>query len=325
MLVIALYVCPDTIMSSLGTALDCFNLANQFAEQPLFRLHKVSHDGKAVTTAYGEMTVDGDLASAITADIVLIPAIGQQVQKVIQRNAELLTWLATHKNKQIGSVCSAAFLLAAAGILNGYRATTHWGLAEQFRHNFPQVRLEIEQLMTHDGLRFCSGGAQAGVDLCLYLIRLYGGDWLARQVAGVLVMDYGRGLQTRFVPRLPALQNRDLAIARLQRWLEQHYAQALCLDDMAAQLHCSPRTLSRRFKEATSLTPNDYLQRVRISAAEALLAENQQAVEQIAMRVGYEDRAAFAKLFKQLTGETPAAYRRRCQQSHQQPTIAAGT
>lgn len=311
MLMIAVYVCPHTIMSSLGMAMDCFNLANQFAKQPLFKVHKFSHNGLAVTTPYGELSVDGDLASADNADLVLLPAIGAQVQQVINNNPELLAWLAQHQDKKMASVCSAAFLLATAGLLTGHRATTHWHLAENFRRNFPRVRLEIEQLMTHDGTRFCSGGGQAGIDLCLYLIQLYGGDWLARQVASVLVMDYGRGLQTRFVPRLPMPQNRDVAIASLQRWLEQHYGQVLSLEAMAEQLHYSPRTLLRRFKEATGLTPNDYLQRVRISAAEALLANNHQPVEQIAAEVGYENRAAFSKLFKQLTGETPAAYRQR--------------
>ena len=313
--VITLYVCSHTIMSSLGMAQDCFKMANQQAGQRLFTLHKISADGKSVTINGATIDVDGDLASAAASDLLLIPAIGSQVQQVIANNTQLLTWLAQYPQKQLASVCSAAFLLATAGVLDGHRATTHWGLAEQFQQQFPQVRLETEQLMTHDRLRFCSGGAQAGIDLCLYLIRLFASDWLARQVASVLVMDYGRGLQTRFVPRLLALQNKDLAVARLQRWLEQNYAQALCLEDMAAQLHCSSRTLMRRFKDATQLTPHDYLQRVRISAAESFLAENQQSVEQIAVRVGYENRTAFAKLFKQLTGETPAAYRR-LRQSH---------
>jgi len=302
-------------MSSLAMAQDCFRMANQQAGHTLFVLKKVSDNGLPVILHDGQINIDGTLDSALDADLLLIPAIGSQVQTVINHNSLLLTWLAQHTNKPLASICSAAFLLAAAGVLNGYQATTHWALAEQFKHHFPQVNLEITQLMTHDRLRFCSGGAQAGMDLCLYLIKLYGGDWLARQVANVLVMDYGRGLQTRFVPRLPTLQHQDLAIARLQRWLEQHYAQPIFLDDMAQQLHCSPRTLMRRFKEATQLTPHDYLQRVRISAAESLLAQGQYSIEQIALQVGYENRAAFAKLFKQLTGENPAAYRR-LRQSH---------
>lgn len=311
---LAVYICPHTVMSSLGTASDCFSLANQFSNPPLFKILKVSHNGQPVTTAYGEIKVDGDLKSAEKADIFLIPAIGQQIATVIKDNQPLLHWLhqqAVQGKQQLASLCSAAFVLAAAGTLDGHAATTHWALADKFRQTFPRVKLTIEQLVTHDGQILCSGGAQAGVDLCLHIIRLYGGDWLARQVASALVVDYGRGLQTRFVPRLPPPQQQDLALASLQRWLEQHYAQTVTLEAMAERLHCSPRTLLRRFKDATGLTPNDYLQRVRISAAESRLAESRQTIEQIAAQVGYENRAAFAKLFKQMTGETPAAYRQR--------------
>lgn len=289
-----------------------FALANRFAGQPLFRVQKVSADGLPVKTAYGEMPVEGGLELATVANLLLVPAIGQDIDRVLAANSPLLAWLAQHPQQTVASVCTGAFLLAAGGLLDGYRATTHWAMAESFRQRFPQVRLDIGQLLTHDGPRFCSGGALAGIDLCLHLVQLHGGDWLARQVAGVLVVDYGRGLQSRFVPRLPVPQEQDPPIARLQRWLEQHHARTVTLDDMAGQLHFSPRTLLRRFKEATGLTPNEYLQRVRISAAEALLASGRQPVEQVALQVGYENRAAFAKLFKTLTGESPAAYRQRC-------------
>ncbi|MDO8329634.1 MAG: helix-turn-helix domain-containing protein [Fluviicoccus sp.] len=313
--VIAVYVCPHTVVSSLSTALDCFALANRFAGKSLFKLRKISADGRPVTTLYGELAVDGGLELASVADLLLVPAIGQDIDPVLAANSPLLRWLEQHPDKPVASVCTGAFLLAAGGALDGYRATTHWAMAEPFRQRFPRVRLEVDQLWTHDGPRFCSGGALAGIDLCLHLVQLYGSDWLARQVAGVLVVDYGRGLQSRFVPRLPLPQQQDPAVGNLQRWLEQHHAQTVTLEAMAAQLHCSPRTLMRRFKEATGLTPNDYLQRVRISAAEALLASGRQSVEQVALRVGYENRAAFAKLFKTLTGETPAAYRQRCQRA----------
>ena len=311
---IAVFVCPQTVLSSLGSALDAFALANQLAGEELFKVSKVSADGQDVSTLYATVAVDGGLALADKADLLLIPAIGQQVRAVIERNPLLLDWLRTHAAGpvQLASLCSGAFLLGAAGVLDGHRATTHWALEDRFRQAFPRVRLAIEQLVTHDGRVLCSGGAQAGLDLCLYIVRLHGGEWLARQVANALVFESGRGLQSRFVPRLPAPQVQDQAIAQLQRWLEQHFAEPIGLEAMAARIHCSPRSLSRRFKEATGLTPNDYLQRVRIAAAESELVAGSEAIERIASRVGYENRTAFAKLFKQVTGETPAAYRQRC-------------
>ncbi|WP_107865893.1 GlxA family transcriptional regulator [Agitococcus lubricus] len=311
MIKIAVYICRHTVLSSLTMAQDCFNVANQLAGQRLFQLSTISDDGLSVPLKGLSYPVEGDLARAADADLLLVPAIGAQPLQTIKQNSLFIEWLRQHPQLKLASLCSAAFMLAAAGVLNGHKATTHWHLADSFQQTFPQVKLAVDQLVTHDNLRFCSGGAQAGLDLCLYLVQLFQGDWLARQVASMLVMEYGRGSQRRFVPRLPPVQQQDIALARLQRWLEQHYAQHITLDHMAQQLHCSPRTVIRRFKEATQLTPYDYLQRVRISAAESLLAQDRLGIDEIATRVGYDDRTAFAKLFKQMTGETPAMYRRR--------------
>lgn len=306
---IALYVCAHTVLSSLSTAKDCLLSANRCLGSRLFSLRVVSSDGQDIHTAEGSIRVDGDLSHAAQADVLLIPAIGQQIDSVLMTNQLFCEYLAAHPQQRVASICTAAFLLAASGRLDGQRATTHWAMADEFRRRFPHVRLDSDQLLTQDGLCWCSGGAMAGIDLCLQLVARDGGEWLARQVAALLVMDYGRGVQSRFVPRLPAPQLQDLAIAQLQRWLEQHYAQPLTLADMAAVVSCSPRTVLRRFKEATGLTPNEYVQRLRISAAEHLLRHTDWPVERIALQVGYENRAAFSRLFKLMTGMSPAAYR----------------
>lgn len=309
---VALYICPQTVASSLALASDAFQAANLHAGREVFRLLKVSVDGAAVPSAIGNLTVDGDLALAAQADILLLPAIGARVDVALAHNAALLDWLRQPApQQQRASLCSAAFLLAGAGLLDGRRATTHWALEARFRKLFPKVALRIEQLLTHDGNLYCSGGALAALDLCLYLIAREGGELLARQVANTLVFEHGRGPQSQFAPRLPGSDHGDAVIARLQRWLDGVFAQPLSLEAMAQQVHLSPRTLLRRFKLATGLTPNDYLQRLRICAAETRLANSDQAVEQIAQDVGYGDRAAFAKLFKRITGNTPNEHRRR--------------
>lgn len=313
---VALYLCPQTVASSLALANDAFQAANLHAGRELFRLLKVSVDGAAVPSTLGSLNVDGDLALAAQADILLLPAIGARVDVALAHNQPLLDWLRQPApQQQRASLCSAAFLLAGAGLLDGRRATTHWALAAQFRRLFPRVALQIEQLLTHDGNLYCSGGALAALDLCLYLIAREGGELLARQVANTLVFEHGRGLQAQFAPRLPGTEHGDAAIVRLQRWLDGVFARPLTLELMARQVHLSPRTLLRRFKLATGVTPNDYLQRLRICAAETRLAQSDQAVEQIALGVGYTDRAAFAKLFKRITGNTPNEYRRRAGRS----------
>ena len=199
----------------------------------------------------------------------------------------------------------------AAGLLDGGPATTHWALADNFRQRFPNVQLDERALLSQQHNRFCSGGAQAGLDLCLHLIGWHAGPWLAQRVAAALVVERHRGLQSRFQPLLPEARQDDAGISALLIWLQQHHAKTLDLEQLAARLHCSTRSLLRRFKAATGLTPIDYLQRLRISAAQGALHQPQPSLEQVALAVGYQDRATFARLFKQLCGETPGAFRRR--------------
>ncbi|MBD2835907.1 helix-turn-helix domain-containing protein [Pseudomonas sp. JM0905a] len=312
MIRIALFVCPQTVCSSLATADDAFRLANQLAGEPLFQVQRFSCDGRPVDIGMAEVRVDGDLALAESADLVVLTATGPAVDKTLAANQSLLPWLAARpESQQLASLCSSAFLLAASGRLDGRRATTHWALAPAFRKRYPQVRLEPDALLTEDGNLFCSGGAQAGLDLCLYLIGWHGGDWLAQRVAGAMVFEMQRGRQSRFAPLLPSTGSDDPQIGPLLVWLQRNLAKPLDLEALAAQAHCSSRTLLRRFKVATGLTPNAYLQRLRISAAQTALRNPARSLEQVAAQVGYADRATFAKLFKQLCGETPGAFRRR--------------
>jgi transcriptional regulator GlxA family with amidase domain len=315
MLKIALYVCPQTVCSSLSMAMDAFALANQMAEQPLFQILRFSLDAEPVDLGFARIQVDGGLPLAEQADWLILPATGSVIDLSLTANAALLPWLALRPATQrIVSLCSSAFLLAGSGLLDGRRATTHWALAGQFRQRFPLVDLRIEQLLCDDGNLLSSGGAHAGLDACLYLIGQQAGAGLAQQLANALVFDSQRGRQSRFAPLLPPLHSHHCQMTPLLQWMHSHHGEFIDLNRLAAQANCSPRTLLRRFKASTGLTPNDYLQRLRISAAQRALADPARSLEQIAAQVGYADRATFAKLFKQLCGETPGAFRRRMRQ-----------
>ena len=316
MLTIALYVCRQTVCSSLSMACDAFALANRLAAKPLFHLQRFSLDAQPVDLDFARIQVDGGLALAEQADLLMLPATGSAIDLSLAANAALLPWLAQRPTSQaIASLCSSAFLLGAAGLLDGRRATTHWALASQFRQRFAQVHLEIDELLCHDGNLHSSGGAHAGLDLCLYLIEQHAGEWLAQRVANALVFDSQRGQQSRFAPLLPTSSAADSPLAPLLQWMQRHHAEPIDLKCLAERANCSPRTLLRRFKASTGLTPNDYLQRLRIGAAQNALRQPARSLEQVAEQVGYADRATFAKLFKQLCGETPGAFRRRMRQA----------
>ncbi|WP_245399752.1 GlxA family transcriptional regulator [Atopomonas sediminilitoris] len=310
---IALWVSPHTLSASISLVLDALQLANQCAGKRLFTWRRVSIDGHPVPLDWCQMAVEGDLNSARDADLLLIPAIGSHTQAVIAQEQALLAWLRANPAQPPlrASLCSGAFLLAAAGQLDGHRATTHWRLARRFAAQFPAVELCPQALFCADGQRFSSGGAQAMLDLCLHLIAREGGSALAQQVADLLVFDYGRGSQQRFDQLLPATAHQHPVLALAQQHLQQHYASALDLAALAAICHCSPRTLLRHFRQHLQMTPSAYQQRLRVAAAQSLLRQGQQSLEHIAATVGYQERASLAKVFKQLTGQTPAQYRRR--------------
>lgn len=309
---IALFVCPQTLCSSLGLAMDSFHLANRLADQPLFEVLRVSADGAPVKLSFGQVAVEGGLDLAGQCDLLLIPATGADIVATCAANLPLLAWLrSAPASVQLGSLCSSAFLLAEAGVLDGRRATTHWALEKAFRERYPQVRLDIDALCTEDAGRLCSGGAQAGLDLCLYLIERHAGNALARRAAATLVFEHGRGRQRRFTPLLPEPLPAGSPLEPLLAWLEDNYAQPFDLATLAQRVHCSTRTLLRRFREQVGMSPNDYVQRLRIASAQEALGDPSRSLERIASDVGYADRASFARLFKQVCGETPGAFRQR--------------
>ncbi|OEC33906.1 transcriptional regulator [Pseudomonas sp. 21C1] len=309
---VALLLCPDTLCSSLSMAMDAFTLANRLAGRRVFEVLRVSQDGRPLQLGFAHIQVDGDLRLAERADLLLLPATGSDLQATQTRNAALLPWLAQRPARQaLGSLCSAAFLLGAAGVLDGRRATTHWALADAFRQRIPRAHLQIDALYCEDGPIFTSGGAHAGMDLCLHLIAHFASEELADRVAATLVLDRERGSQTRFAPLLPAHPEPAPGMAAVLGWLQQHLHQPLDLKHLAQQAHCSPRTLLRRFRETTGMPPNTYLHHARIERARQALRDPSRSLEQIAEQLGYADRATFAKRFKQVCGETPGAFRRR--------------
>ena len=314
-MLVALYVCPQTLCSSLSQVIDCLALANQLAGERLFGCRRFSQDGQPVSLGYAQVAVDGGLALAEQADLILLPATGSDVDASLQANRPLIDWLRRRPAEQaLASICSSAFLLAEAGQLDGGLATTHWLLAERFRQRYPQVSLDCGALYTRHAQRRCSGGAQAGLDLCLQLIADHAGEWLAQRVAETLVIERRRGRQDRYRCLLPTPRGSDPALLALLGEMQRQPAANHNVEALAQRLHCSPRTLLRRFQQATGVTPHDYLQRLRISAAQQALHDPRRSLESIALAVGYQDRAGFSRLFKRLCGETPGSFRRRLQQ-----------
>lgn len=208
------------------------------------------------------------------------------------------------------SICSGAFALAYAGLLDGRSATTHWALASEFAARFPDVRLDPDVLYVDHGDVATSAGAGAGMDLCMHLVRADQGAGYAADVARTMVMPPHReGGQLQYsAPPHPA--QIDGSLAPLLEWANGRLDEDLTLDDLAARAGYSTRTLARRFTEQVGTSPGQWLLAQRINAARELLESSDLPLRAVARRVGLSSATNLRRRFLDALGTTPGAYRR---------------
>ncbi|MFI5952426.1 GlxA family transcriptional regulator [Cryptosporangium sp. NPDC051539] len=217
---------------------------------------------------------------------------------------------AAGRGARIASVCAGAFTLAAAGLLDGLRATTHWLGTSELAARYPAIDVDPDVLFVDNGQILTSAGAAAGLDLCLHLVRRDHGAAVAADAARLSVMPLERdGGQAQFIAYEPPAPD-GTSLRPLLAWAEENLHRPLTLDDLARRAALSNRTLSRRFREQTGTTPLQWLNRVRLRRAQQLLETTGQPVERIASQVGFTAASTFRDRFKRLVGVSPAAYRR---------------
>ena len=281
---------------------------------PGFRVTTASADGRAVHCD-GEIRIQPSaaLADVRKTDLIFIPSSGISLDDVVERNAAVVPWLRRwHKRgTPIASVCSGVGLVAATGMLDGKRATTHWGLAERFREKYPRVKWMPELMVTEDHGFYCGGGVNASLDLSLYLVERFCGHEVAMQSAKALLIETSRAWQAGFAIVPLKTEHSDDSISSAQEWLHQNFHQTFPLEAPARRVGMSLRNFVRRFKHATGDSPLIYLQKLRVAAAKRLLESDHRTMQEISDAVGYQDPAFFRSLFQRHTGVSPSAYRRR--------------
>ena len=212
---------------------------------------------------------------------------------------------------RICSICSGVFVLAAAGILEGKTVTTHWRYAQRLQQRYPGLTVEPNALYVDQGSVVTSAGSAAGLDMLVHLVRRDYGPKIANMVAQRLVIPPHRdGDQAQFVPR-PVAQEDAGRLARLLDWVRSDLSAEHSLASMAKRASMSPRTLLRRFKEATGLAPGEWLIRERISLARELLESGKLPIARICERVGFGSEESFRRHFRLRVGVSPAIYQRR--------------
>jgi AraC family transcriptional activator FtrA len=316
---VAVVICPQHSLGSVGLVMDVFRMGNQMPGAHRFELIRVSEDGEPVAHADGTLTVDGGPQRLAEADLVVIPSLWTQGPEAAASHPRVVDALrCLPPNIRVATLCSGVFLLAATGRLDGHTTTTHWMLADQLQRLHPRVKVASHLNVVSSGTApsegggwVCSGGSLAGVDVCLGAVQALADRETARDLARMLVTELDRGPQSLYMPPPGWRRHADADIRRLQDRIEADFAAPISLTELAACIHVSVRTLQRRFLSATGVTPIQYQQALRLSRAQALLESSRLPVSDVAAAVGYADRVAFGRLFKRHTGLTPAAWRQR--------------
>lgn len=268
---------------------------------------RVCSESTTVKAGKFDMRIRDDLSSVAEADTIIVPGVSDLSAPVSGKLIDALQAAASN-GARIASICSGAFILAASGLLDGLRATTHWAAAPELARRYPLVSVDADVLYVDSGRILTSAGAAAGLDLCLHMVRNDYGAAAAADAARLAVMPLERaGGQSQFIVHAPP--GSPGSLQPLLHWLEQHLDQPLTLLDLAGQAATSTRTLSRHFREQLGTTPLQWLLQARVRRAQNILETSTLSIERVAAMAGFGSATSLREHFSRVVGTSPNAYR----------------
>jgi len=292
-------------------AVEIFGLPRPELGPNWYRFHVCSLDPGPLRATGGVLIkADDRLGRLSGAGTIVIPG-WKGVREAPPKRLITALCRAHSRGARLVSICSGVFVLAATGLLNGRRATTHWRYAEELRSRYPEIHVEPDVLFVDEGKILTSAGSAAGIDLCLHIVRQDFGAEVANQVARRLVVAPHRdGGQAQFIQE-PIRKTRELGLAPVLHWLESNLSRQLSVDQLAARAAMSPRTFARQFRRQTGTTPHQWLTHLRLVAAQRQLERTNKSVDEVAEAVGWQTAATLRQHFTAHLGTSPTAYRRR--------------
>ncbi|MFD6444118.1 GlxA family transcriptional regulator [Promicromonospora sp. NPDC060204] len=333
---VAVLIRPGFIPFELGIPHRIFGIARDAEHRPLYEVVTCTPGGPGLVRSDSDVLVQVEHGPEVleTADTVVVPASHTSGPDGTDPAAgdpvlepELAAALARIRpGARLMSICTGAFVLAAAGLLDGRPATTHWLESDRFRQLYPRVALDPDVLYTDDGDVLTSAGVASGVDLCLHVVRRDHGTAVAQDVARRTVVPPHRdGGQAQFIKRPVAVERavargdasgsaatgaRGTSTAAARTWVLDRLDEPLTLSDMARHAAMSVRTFTRRFRDETGESPGQWLTRQRVEHARTLLESTSLPVEQVARRCGFGTAQSLRAHLTTALGVTPSAYRR---------------
>ncbi|KQR99232.1 MAG: helix-turn-helix domain-containing protein [Microbacterium ginsengisoli] len=309
---VAVIVQPGFAPFEFGLACEAFGLDRSDDGIEPFEFRICAPDPGAIPSNLGfSINVVDDLTFAETADLVVVTPVPRASWSRIDPRVTAVVQAAAARRAWLLSVCSGAFVLAAAGVLDGRRATTHWKYATEMTRLYPAVDLDPDVLYVQDDTIITSAGTAAGLDACLHLLRIELGAEVTNTIARRMVVPPQRdGGQAQFISQpLPAVAS--LSLAPVTDWMLANLHLDLTVDQLAARAHMSTRTFARRFKQDLGATPAAWLARQRVLHAQRLLERTDHGIDRIADESGFGSAAVLRQNFVRTLGLSPSAYRSR--------------
>jgi transcriptional regulator GlxA family with amidase domain len=317
--VVALLVFNGALALDVTGPAEVFATANRMSANRAgeYQVRVVSKDGGTIQTASG-VGLSTERASLLDEIDTLIVSGGLRILAVAS-DPDLCGWVrrAAARARRICSVCTGAFVLAEAGLLDGRRAVTHWALGEQFRGRYPSVKLDLEPIYIRDGDTWTSAGVTAGIDLALALIQDDLGRSMAIDIAKELVVFLHRpGGQSQFSSTLSAqtrAAGREAAerFRNLHAWMAENLARELTVPTLAAQVNMAPRSFARIYSETMGVTPAKAVEDLRLEAASRTLEAGRASLKEVAVQCGFGNEERLRRSFSRRYGVAPSAYRER--------------
>jgi transcriptional regulator GlxA family with amidase domain len=309
---VAIVVFPDFLLLDMAGPVEVFSIANRYLHADHhYRLLTIGTQASAIRASNG-VSVQPDLClteAPKSYDLLLVPG-GPGAYN--DRIPALFTWLteAAQQSGLYGSICTGAFILGHAGLLDGHRVTTHWHYTERLISGFPAAKVTTDEIYIKDRRLLTSGGVTAGIDLALAIVAQDHGRKVALDVAKVLLVVMTRqGGQAQFSPLVAAVATQETPVTRVQNYLLDHLEEEFTIERMAAMASMSARHFSRVFVREVKMTPMEFIQSARIDNARSLLETTTLPLKTVAHRSGFGSVRHMSHLFSERLGLTPTQYR----------------
>jgi len=286
-----------------------------FSQQatPYFDVSISSVDGKEITGLSGaRIKPHHTITNDDQYDLVIVPSEGMNINSNSRSFQQRVDYLKRMHDKGavVASVCTGAFLVAATGLLHNKIATTHWAMAQEFTSLFPEVKLNTDLLIADNNEIVTAAGVSADQDLSMHIITRFCGQEVALQTARCTLVDLSIRDQTQFKTFVVEKNHSDQEILKCQMYIEDHLDKEISVALLSEKFAMGPRTLNRRFKQATSHSVISYVQQLKVEKAKYILERESISFDEVAHSLGYENVSFFRRLFKKNVGLSPKEYRR---------------